>query len=291
MTKEYNKLSRQLKAEEHILLRPNMYIGSTSLTVFDGYLLPNNVDKKVSLQYVPGLLKLAYEILDNSVDIAIKTGFKFGNKISVVMEDDHCIVEDNGTGIPIQMVQDSNGKDVWNPVLSWCYTMAGTNFDSDDEGRMSMGMNGVGSTVTSIFSKEFVGETHDGSNKLVVKTVDNNKIDKVIVKPSTKRGTKVTFYPDFSRFEVDKFTVQHKSMVKDRIYKLAACYPEISFSFNNEKISMKKMSDIVPMYNEQFLVEKSDNVVVSLYPNNMDDFDFISVVNGLSVIKIGRAHV
>ena len=52
---------------------------------------------------------------------------------------------------------------------------------------VSMGMNGVGSTVTSIFSKEFIGETHDGTNKLVVKTINNNKIDKVAVKPSTKK--------------------------------------------------------------------------------------------------------
>lgn len=290
MTKDYKQLSRQLKAEEHILLRPNMYIGSTSLTEIEGYLLPDNVDKKISVGYVPGLLKLAYEILDNSVDIAIKTKFKYGNKISITVADDHCVVEDNGSGIPIQMVQDANGNEVWNPVLSWCYTMAGTNFDSDDEGRMSMGMNGVGSTVTSIFSKEFIGETHDGTNKLVVKTINNNKIDKVTVKPSTKNGTKVTFFPDFERFEVDSFTDDHKKIIRDRVYKLAACYPEISFVYNGEKISFKKMADIVPMIKEEYIIEKTDNVVVSLFENMNDDLDYISVVNGLSVIK-GGSHV
>lgn len=292
MTKknDYNKVSKQLKPEEHILLRPNMYIGSTSISKYEGYLLPDNVLEKEEVEYVPGLLKLVYEIIDNSVDIAIKTKFKYGNKIDVVVERDFCTVQDNGSGIPVKMVQDANGKDVWNPVLSWCYTMAGTNFDSDDEGRLSMGMNGVGSTVTSIFSKEFVGETCDGEMKLVVKTLDNNKIDKVTTRNATKNGTKVTFHPDFERFEVDHFTNDHYKIIRDRIYKLAACYPEIKFSLNEEKISMKKMADVVPMYGEEHIAEKSNNAVVAVYQNNVDDLEYISVVNGLSVIN-GGSHI
>lgn len=289
-TKDYNKVSKQLKPEEHILLRPNMYIGSTSVSKYQDYLLPDNVTEKVEVEYVPGLLKLVYEIIDNSVDIAIKTGFKYGNKIDITIERDYCEVQDNGTGIPVVMVKDANGNDVWNPVLSWCYTMAGTNFDSDDEGRLSMGMNGVGSTVTSIFSKEFIGETSDGKNKLVVKTVDNNKIDKVTVKESTKQYTKVRFFPDFPRFEVDHFTNDHFRIIRDRVYKLAATYPEIKFSLNDEKISMKKTTDIVGMYNSEHLVEKTDNAVIALYENKNDDFEFVSTVNGLSVIN-GGSHV
>ena len=39
------------------------------------------------------------------------------------------------------------------------------------------------------------------------------------VKPSTKNGTKVTFFPDFERFEVNSFTDDHK-IIRDRVYKL-----------------------------------------------------------------------
>lgn len=290
MADEYNKLSRQLTAEEHVLLRPSMYIGSTSISAAEGYLLPDNVGKKVQYKHAQGLLKLAYEILDNSVDIAIKTGFKFGNKIDMEMCATHCTITDNGSGIPIQEVQDAHGNTLWNPVLSWCHTMAGTNFDSDEEGRTSMGMNGVGSTATSIFSKEFIGETHDGERKLVVRTINNNKIDSVEVKSSKKRGTTVTFYPDFERFEPEEFTEDHIRVARDRVYKLAACYPEITFTFNGEKISMKKMTDIVSLYNEEHIIEKTDNAVVSVFENNLDDFDFISVVNGLAVVK-GGSHI
>lgn len=290
MTKKHENISKQLKPEEHILLRPNMYIGSTSLSKITTYLLPENVDGKVDIEYVPGLLKLVYEIIDNSVDIAIKTKFKSGNKIDITLERDYCSVEDNGSGIPVKMTQDANGNDVWNPVLSWCYTMAGTNFDSDEEGRLSMGMNGVGSTVTSIFSKEFIGETCDGTQKLTVRTHQNNKIDKITVRNATKNGTKVTFYPDFERFGVDHFTNDHYRIIRDRVYKLAACYPEIKFSLNGEKISMKKMADIAPLYGEENITEKSDNAVISVYVNNLDDFEFVSVVNGLSVIN-GGSHI
>lgn len=290
MSNDYNKVSKQLKPEEHILLRPNMYIGSVSTSKFQDYLLPDDVSKKVEVEYVSGLLKLVYEIIDNSVDIAIKTKFKHGTKIDILLDKESCTVQDNGTGIPVVMVQDANGNDVWNPVLSWCYTMAGTNFDSDEEGRLSMGMNGVGSTVTSIFSKEFIGETSDGKNKLIVKTINNNVVDKVTVKESTQQYTKVSFRPDFDRFEVDNFTDDHIKIVRDRVYKLAATYPEIKLSLNGEKISMKKMTDIVAMYNPQHLIEKDDKVVIALYENKNDDFEFVTTVNGLSIIN-GGSHI
>ena len=117
---------------------------------------------------MPGLLKLACEILDNSVDIAIKTNFKYGNKISITVADDHCVVEDNGSGIPIRWFRMQTAMSM-EPCSIMVLSMAGTNFDSDDEGRMSMVWTVLVLLLHLFFSKEFIGETHDGTNKLVVK--------------------------------------------------------------------------------------------------------------------------
>lgn len=146
--KQYHKVSKHLSDEEHVLLRPYMFIGSTSKERYNQYV----INEYREIEYIPGLLKLVNEIIDNSVDVAIKTNFKYANKIEIEMSPDHVQVKDNGTGIPVVKVQDRDGKDVWNPVMSWTYTKAGTNFDETaDESRQSIGMNGVGSTVVSIF--------------------------------------------------------------------------------------------------------------------------------------------
>ena len=176
--KQYHKVSKHLSDEEHVLLRPHMFIGSTSKEKYTQFI----INEYREIEYIPGLLKLVNEIIDNSVDVAIKTNFKYANKIEIDMTEDYVRVKDNGTGIPVVKVNDRDGKDVWNPVMSWTYTKAGTNFDDTVEDvRQSIGMNGVGSTVVSIFSKKFMGETCDGTKKLILHTSNNNNLDDVKV--------------------------------------------------------------------------------------------------------------
>lgn len=282
---KYHKVSKHLKQDEHILLRPNMYIGSIANESLTQYFF----DKKEEIKYTPGLLKLVYEIIDNSVDIAIKTKFKHGTNIKVEIDSNTCFVSDDGTGIPVQKVQDSNGNEVWNPVMSWTYTMAGTNFD-ETEDRVSMGMNGVGSTVVSIFSKKFIGTTCDGENKLVVTTIDNNKVDSVKVTPAKKNGTSVYFEPDFDRFEANEFDDQIIKLIKDRIHKIVATYPELKFTFNGEKITYKKTQDIFKLYGESYISESTKYANVGIFPSQEDELQMVSVVNGLNVIN-GGSHI
>lgn len=283
--KKHHKVSKNLKPDEHILLRPNMYIGSTSKEKLNQYFFKN----KEEIAYVPGLLKLVYEIIDNSVDIAIKTGFKYGKNIKIEIDKNSCKVTDDGTGIPVVKVKDSNDKEVWNPVMSWTYTMAGTNFD-ETEDRVSMGMNGVGSTVVSIFSKKFIGTTCDGEQKLVVTTIDNNTIESIKVTKATKNGTSVYFEPDFDRFEANEFSDDMIKIITDRIHKIAATYPELSFTFNGEKIKYKKTAEIFKEYGESFINDGNQFASIGLFPTTEDELQMVSVVNGLNVIN-GGSHI
>ena len=66
---------------EHIKKRSGMYIGSSANEMHERFLF----GKWESVQYVPGLVKLIDEIIDNSVDEGIRTKFKFANKINVTI--------------------------------------------------------------------------------------------------------------------------------------------------------------------------------------------------------------
>ena len=156
-----------LDDREHILQRPSMYVGSISTEEQIDF---NLIDEKISyhtVNVVPGLLKIINEIIDNSVDEAIKTKFEYANEISIDIDSTQVTVQDNGRGIPV--VKHPEG---YQPYLCWGRAKAGSNFN-DDKNHTQIGMNGVGSFLTAVYSKQFIGETSDGSNyyKVVLVTM------------------------------------------------------------------------------------------------------------------------
>jgi DNA-binding NarL/FixJ family response regulator len=92
---------KKLTEREHIIKRPTMYIGAVDLTSSNEYILSDN--DKIEYQevkYVPGFIKIINEIIDNSVDVAIKSNFKSSNEISIKMTNEFVEVQDNAE-IPI----------------------------------------------------------------------------------------------------------------------------------------------------------------------------------------------
>lgn len=279
--------AKHLSDDEHILLRPNIFMGSVSNETFK----LNLCGEDKSVKYTPGLFKMVNEIIDNSVDVAIYNNFKYANKIDINIDKHSVTVKDNGTGIPVEQTVDKDGNDIWEPVLVWTYTKAGGNFEDDEEGRSTMGMNGVGSTIVSIFSKLFVGETVDGKHKCIVTTKDNNKLDNVkVTKNSGKTYTQVYFEPDFQRLDCTEFDDDFLLLVKDRVMKLAACFPEITFSLNGEKIRFKTLREFFNIYSENNEIQTNDNVGIMVTTSESEKFESISAVNGLD-IRNGGSHI
>jgi DNA gyrase/topoisomerase IV subunit B len=70
---------KQLSDKEHVLLRPGQYIGASVLTKCSTFILNKETEKfeYKEIEYVPGFLKIIYEILDNSVDEAIRTNYTY----------------------------------------------------------------------------------------------------------------------------------------------------------------------------------------------------------------------
>ncbi|UOX40394.1 DNA topoisomerase II large subunit [Aeromonas phage GomatiRiver_11] len=272
-----------LTPREHVILRPNMYVGSVAYEPHERFLF----GKYQAVSYVPGLVKIIDEIIDNSVDEGIRTGFKFANQIDIrfdLLEGSVTIV-DNGRGIPQSMVDTPDGS-MPKPVAAWTQTMAGSNFD--DTNRVSMGMNGVGSSLTNFFSKKFIGETCDGKNYLTVTCSDGASQIDWETKPGKIQGTSVYFIPDEKHFENRTIDQQIVDIISDRIIALSVVFPKIKFTINGNVASMKFV-DYAKMFGDDSLILENDNFSLAIC-NSPEGFRQVSYVNGLN-IKNGGSHI
>ena len=264
-------------------MRAGMYIGSISLES-----VTQLVDfKQKELKIVPGLLKIINEIIDNSIDEAIRTEFKFANKISVNIDTESNIVTvtDNGRGIP---VVEHNG--LYQAEASWTKAKAGTSFSDD---RTTIGTNGVGSFATNCFSTSFIGQSCDGTYRVTVDCQDNCNPDliKTTKTKSSKNGTTVTFKPDLKRFGIETITEDHLEVLKDRLFNIQICYPDIQFEFNGAKIKTGNTSQIASRIHQDALPlsANSDTTKIILAPSGDDqEFRFTSYVNGLNLTNGGN---
>jgi DNA topoisomerase-2 len=239
------------------------------------------------IEYIPGLVKIINEIIDNSVDEAIKTNFKFANDITVVVTDKKVTIEDNGRGIPVK--QNENGE--YLPSLCFFNARAGSNFD-DDDNKAQIGMNGVGSFASACFSKKFEVVTDDGKNayKLVGRDGLERKSEKLLP-TSGKTGTKVVMFPDLDAFNgITEINDVHINLIKQRLINLAVSYPDINFKFNKKKIKINKAKDYMNYFGSTHEIIEADNFIIGIFPNDSDDFRYMSYVNGLH-IKNGGNHI
>ena len=276
----------KLSDRAHILLRPSMYVGGVDLVEKEEYILTKeNKFEYKKLKFVPGLIKITNEIIDNSVDEAVRTGFKFGNKIDVNITDTSIEIRDNGRGIPVVKIGDTEH---YAPVVAFCEARAGSNFS--DDGRTTIGMNGVGSFATNVFSKVFKATTADGKKRLKLISKSNAETVNFTITDTEQKFTKVYFEPDFKRFEINKMDDVHKSIIKQRLYFLSVAHPQIRFTFNKERIHFKNKEHFVKLFSESYEIFDMKKYFIAVLPNDTDDFSFFSYVNGL-YIKNGGNHI
>jgi DNA gyrase/topoisomerase IV subunit B len=291
-TKE-NKIT-QLTDREHCLLRPGQYIGASVLTKSETFILNKKTEtfEYKEVEYVPGFLKIIYEILDNSVDEAIRTNYKFATNISlnIDLKTNKITVSDDGRGIPLD---NADGTNISQLELALTELRAGSNFD-DEAGRTLLGMNGVGSSLTNVFSKEFEAIVFDKKRKGHLKCSDNlsNKSCKITDFKSDKSGTTVSFIPDLKRFGLKKIDSTHIDLIYQRIMFLSFTYPEIKFKFNNKLVKFKSAKNIMTAFAEKFVTVQDDNTpckfMIGVIPNNNDDFTHKSYINGADCLNGGN---
>lgn len=108
-----------LTLNQHILKRPDTYIGSVVKTQNDMWVLDKNTKEmqRCKITYVPGLYKIFDEILVNAADNK-QAGDKENNmtyiKVIIDREKGEITVENNGKGIPALI----HGVSIYRFVLS-----------------------------------------------------------------------------------------------------------------------------------------------------------------------------
>lgn len=276
---------RKLTDIEHVLLRPGMYVGSTKTRDEDVFLLHEGKLKKLPVTYNPAFLKIFDEIVSNSVDEHRRNPKLNEIKVTVDPASGTITIHDNG-GIPVVKHAE---YDEWIPEMIFSNLKSGSNFN-DEEERLVAGTNGVGSTLTNIFSKRFRIRTGDKKNAFQ-QTFTNNMRDRSEAKiVKWKHGfTEIQFEPDLERFEMTEIDSHHIEMMRKRCVDLAACNPKLTITFNNEIYKFPTFKDYCSLYSDSFAYEESDRWKVAVSASE-GSFSQISFVNSVET-RDGGTHV
>lgn len=284
-TKEISRKYELLDEIQHVLKRPGMYVGSTKPHQSAEWL--QNADgkfEKQEIEYNPGFLKLFDEIVSNSVDES-KRNSNLNTIVVNINDKNEISIYDNG-GIPV-VIHDQLG--VYIPEMIFSNLRAGSNFN-DDEDRIVAGTNGVGSTLTNIFSVKFRVQTADGKKEFD-QTFENNmsKRTSAKIKPSDKKYTQITYIPDLERFGMKGIDDTHLRMIRKRLIDIAACNPDLKIQFNKEKIRFRNFKEYAELYVDAPMYERSENWEILVAPST-NGFQTISYVNSIET-KDGGTHV
>lgn len=277
---------RKLSDIEHVLLRPGMYCGSIKPREDEVYLL--NEESKFSsrkVTYNPAFLKIFDEIVSNSVDEHRRNPKLNEIKVTVDQEAGTVTVWDNG-GIPVVKHAE---YDEWVPEMIFSNLKAGSNFN-DDEERLVAGTNGVGSTLTNIFSKRFRIRTADRKHAFQ-QTFSSNMRERSEPKVlKWKEGfTEIQFEPDLARFDMKSIDSDHVEMMRKRCIDLAACNPKLKVTFNEAEYRFATFQDYCNLYHEGVIYEESDRWKVGIAPSG-GSLTQVSFVNAVET-RDGGTHV
>lgn len=277
MAKKIEDKYRKLDDIDHCLTRPGMYIGSIKPHTTTKWIIEDDKMVQKELTYNPGFLKIFDEIVTNSVDESKREGTKLNTiKVSVNVETGEISVWDNG-GIPV-VKHAEHGE--WIPEMIFSNLKAGSNF-SDDEERTWAGTNGVGSSLTNIYSHKFIIITCDGKN-IFNQVFTNNMRERTeaTIKKSKTNHTQISFIPDFSRFGLEGIDESHFKMIEKRVYDLAACNTDIKIYFNDKLLNFNSFEDYIKLYVEDYFFEfkkdKTWSVGIALSENGFQQVSFVN---------------
>jgi len=280
---------KQMDQIEHVLKKPSMYVGSIAHEEQEEFMLnENHTEFEMNKRsYIPALVKIFNEIIDNSIDEYVRTNGKHSNKISVNMTDKTFECKDNGRGIPNTKMTTLKGESKYQAEVAFTEMLSGANYENDDEA--TIGTNGLGSKAASIFSKKSIIKNDDGKECITITTKDNLNYVDVKTEQSKTPGVHTKIYPDLEYFGIDTIDEMTHNVIKERLLHLSISYPEITFKFNNRvlRLNTKKYFE---MFNAKEFIDINENVSLALTHSPSDQFEHFSLVNGL-VTKSGGSHI
>uniref|UniRef100_W4VRX5 DNA topoisomerase 2 n=1 Tax=Corethrella appendiculata TaxID=1370023 RepID=W4VRX5_9DIPT len=296
--KTYQKKSQL----EHILLRPDTYIGSVE-KVKENMWIYDTETKKIcqrEIEYVPGLYKIFDEILVNAADNKQRDSKMSCIKIDINPETNTVSVWNNGQGIPVVMHKDEK---MYVPTMIFGHLLTSSNYN-DEEQKVTGGRNGFGAKLCNIFSTKFIVETSSKQYRSCFKQTWGDNMSKAsdakIKDSSGEDYTKITFCPDLKKFKMESLDADIVGLMSRRAFDVAASTRGVSVFLNGTKVPVKTFKDYVDLY----IKDAQDDIGTPLkvcYENinerwevavtiSEKGFQQMSFVNSIATTKGGR-HV
>ncbi|KAL9654530.1 hypothetical protein ABK040_006595 [Willaertia magna] len=294
--KKVEEIYQKKSQLEHILLRPDSYVGSTQIHEDEQWVWDSDLQgmKFQNIKYVPALYKIFDEILVNAADHSVRDETVDKIKVTIDPEKNEISVLNSGAGIPVKMHNEHN---VYVPTLIFGHLLTGSNFD-DNQKKITGGRNGYGAKLTNIFSKQFIVETVDSEEKKKFRQVWTDNMGKAeepkITNCSKESYTQITFSPDLERFNMKELDKDIVALMSKRVYDIAGTVRKgVGVWLNGKKITgIKTFKDYVKLYTAEkdilyFDDEKRWKVAVCLSEGTLQQ---VSFVNSICTTKGGK-HV
>jgi len=289
--------------KEHILLRPDSYIGSVMPQTERMFVLDGEEIVEKEITFTPGLYKIFDEILVNAADNKQRDPNMDRIEITIEPEANLVTIKNNGKGIPVVWHKKEN---MYVPEMIFGHLLTGSNFDDGEEKTVG-GRNGFGAKLCNLFSTQFILECVDTENGQYYKQVFRKNmevIDKPIVKKCTAAQTKkgdfvmVKFSPELSRFQMTSLDDDTVSLLSKRAYDIAGTMArrngkKLSVWLNGKRLSVGSFKEYLAVFrniSKPVAYENLGDWEVAVAPSADNTMTHVSFVNAISTSK-GGGHV
>ena len=256
ISEQYQKLTQL----EHILKRPDTYIGSVERTEKQMWVYNTTTDSMEfrEVSFVPGLYKIFDEILVNAADNKQNDKNMDEIRVTVDREKGEISVWNNGRGIPIEI---HPKEKIYVPEMIFGHLLTSSNYD-DDQQKVTGGRNGYGAKLCNIYSVKFTLETADSRQKKKYKQTWTDNMSKMgqadITANKGDDFTKITFLPDFAKFGMTGMDDDFEALVKRRVYDLAGTCKGVSVKLNGSRLPVRSFKRYMEMYTKAIKKERGD---------------------------------
>jgi len=255
---------RSLDWQEHIRLRPGMYIGKLG----DGSAQED------------GIYILLKEVIDNSIDEFVMGN---GKNIDISIEQGKVFIRDYGRGIPLGKVVDCVSK-----------INTGGKYDSKAF-KKSVGLNGVGTKAVNALSSYFrVQSFRDGETKSAEFTAGIITSDPKIGKTTEPNGTLIEFVADETIFKHYRYRPEY---IENQLWNYAYLNAGLKLNYNGKTLVSKNgLRDLLERKTDvenllyPIIHLKAEDIEIAISHNTSYGEEYYSFVNGQNTTQ-GGTHL
>lgn len=289
----YGKMSQI----DHILKRPDMYVGSLHPHEYDEFIsIPSDEFRftKKTIIFSPALLRIFIEPLSNAIDNVARNKNSKCTKIKVNIDENTGMttIWNDGEVIPIEINEEEK---CYNHSMIFGQLLTSSNYDDDDKRLNISGRNGIGVKACNVFSSWFRVRATENGKQIEQEWTENMKISNPPTISNTKiktNYTEVSWIPDFAKFGIKGYSNDIINLYCKFVVD-AAMLTKVRVSFNDNIIPIKSLFDYALLYNTdnitEFLSITTNDCEVLVTPSNTG-YTTIAFSNGV-YNPLGGVHV